>query len=45
LETLRKYLAEELAKGFIEDGSSPYTSPTFYIPKKDKGEYRLVVDY
>jgi hypothetical protein len=45
LETLHKYLAEELAKGFIEDGSSPYTSPTFYIPKKDKGEYRLVVDY
>jgi hypothetical protein len=45
LETLRTYLAEELAKGFIEDGSSPYTSPTFYIPKKDKGEYRLVVDY
>ena len=45
LETLRKYLTEELAKGFIEDGSSPYTSPTFYIPKKDKGEYCLVVDY
>jgi hypothetical protein len=45
LETLHKYLAEELAKGFIEDGSSPYTSLTFYIPKKDKGEYRLVVDY
>jgi hypothetical protein len=45
LETLRKYLTEELAKGFIEDGSSPYTSLTFYIPKKDKGEYCLVVDY
>jgi hypothetical protein len=45
LETLRKYLADELAKGFIEDGNSPYTSPTFFIPKKDKGEYRLVVDY
>jgi hypothetical protein len=45
LETLRKYLAEELAKGFIEDGSLPYISPTFYIPKKDKGEYCLVVDY
>jgi hypothetical protein len=45
LETLHKYLAEELAKGFIEDGNSPYTSPTFYIPKKDKGEYHLVVDY
>jgi hypothetical protein len=39
LETLHKYLADELAKGFIEDGSSPYTSPTFFIPKKDKGEY------
>src|SRR5579863_4023863 len=39
LETLRKYLAEELEKGSIVDGSSPYTSPTFYIPKKEKGEY------
>src|SRR5579863_2102276 len=45
LETLCKYLTEELEKGFIVDGSSPYTSPTFYIPKKDKGEYRLVIDY
>jgi hypothetical protein len=45
LETLCKYLADELAKGFIEDGSSLYTSPTFFIPKKDNGEYRLVVDY
>ena len=45
LETLCKYLAEELEKGFIVDGNSPYTSPTFYIPKKDKGEYRLVVNY
>jgi hypothetical protein len=45
LETLHKYLAKELAKGFIEDSSSPYTSPTFYIPKKDKGKYCLVVDY
>jgi hypothetical protein len=45
LETLCKYLAEELAKGFIKDGSSPYTSPTFYILKKDKGEYCLVADY
>src|SRR5579863_6403184 len=43
--TLHKYLAEELEKGFIVDGSSPYTSPMFYIPKKDKGEYWLVVDY
>jgi hypothetical protein len=42
---LRKYLVEELIKGFIEDGSSPYMSPTFYIPKKDKGEYCLMVDY
>src|SRR5579863_10373323 len=45
LETLHKYLAEELKKGFIMDGNSPYTSPMFYIPKKDKGEYWLVIDY
>ena len=45
LETLCKYLLEELEKGFIEDRNSAYTSPTFYILKKDKGKYRLVVDY
>ena len=45
LETLHKYLSEELEKGFIKDRNSTYTSPTFYIPKKDKGKYRLVVDY
>ena len=45
LKTLHKYLLEELEKGFIEDRNSPYASPIFYIPKKDKGEYRLVVDY
>ena len=39
LKTLRKYLSEELEKGFIEDGNSAYTLPTFYIPKKDKGKY------
>jgi hypothetical protein len=45
LETLCTYLAEELTKGFIKDGSSSYTSPTFYISKKDKREYCLMVDY
>jgi hypothetical protein len=45
LETLCKYLTKELFKGFIKDGSSLYISPTFYILKKDKGEYCLMVDY
>ena len=38
-------ILEELEKGFIEDRNSAYISPTFYIPKKDKGKYCLVVDY
>ena len=45
LKTLCKDLSEELKKGFIKDGNSAYMSPTFYILKKDKGEYRLMVDY
>ena len=41
---LRKWLDEELAKGFIRPSKSPYPSPTFLIDKKD-GNYRVVQDY
>ena len=41
---LRKWLDEELAKGFIRPSKSPYPSPTFLIDKKN-GDYRVVQDY
>jgi len=44
-EMLCKFLDEELDKGFIEEGLSLYTSPVFFIAKKDSKEKRLVVDY
>jgi len=44
-ETLKKFLAEELDKGFIEEAASPYMSPVFFIHKKDSPVKRLVVDY
>jgi len=44
-ETLKKFLSEEIDKGYIEETSSPYTSPVFFINKKDSAEKRLVVDY
>jgi hypothetical protein len=44
-ETLKKYLAEELDKGFIEPSSSPFTSPIFFRDKKDSDEKRLIIDY
>jgi hypothetical protein len=37
-EALRKYLDEELEKGFIVEGASPYTSPVFFIAKKESSE-------
>jgi len=44
-ETLKKFLSEEVDKGYIEETASPYTSPVFFINKKDSAEKRLVVDY
>ena len=32
-------------EGKIEDGMSAWSSPSFPVPKKRPGEYRLVVDY
>ena len=45
LKTLKEYLAEQLEKKYIEPGGSQYTSPVFFIGKKDSQEKRLVVDY
>lgn len=41
---LRKYLDENLAKGFIRPSKSPARSPVLFVPKKDGG-LRLCVDY
>ena len=45
MEELRKNLEKDHAKGFIKDGSSPYTTPMFFIPKKDTKELWMIVDY
>jgi len=44
-DILRKFLAEEEEKGYIKQGSSPYTAPVFFIGKKDSEELRPVMDY
>ena len=44
LEALKKYLDEELAKGFIRPSKSPAAAPIFFVKKKS-GELRPVVDY
>jgi hypothetical protein len=41
---LRKWLDEELDKGFIRPLKSPYPCPTFLIEKKN-GDYRVVQNY
>lgn len=43
-EELRKYVEENLAKGFIRPSKSPVGSPIFFVKKKD-GTLRPVVDY
>ncbi|SYW82085.1 uncharacterized protein UHO2_00570 [Ustilago hordei] len=44
MSELRKYLDENLAKGFIRPLKSPARSPVLFVPKKDGG-LRLCVDY
>ena len=44
LEALRKWLDENLAKGFIRPSSSPAASPILFVKKKDSS-LRLCVDY
>ena len=43
-EALRKWLDEELRKGYITKSKSPYTSLFFFIKKKD-GKLQPVQDY
>lgn len=44
LETLSKWLDENLAKGFIRASTSPAGAPILFVKKKN-GELRLCVDY
>ncbi len=44
LETLRNYLDENLAQGWIRPLTSSTSAPVFFILKKD-GSLRLCVDY
>lgn len=44
LETLRRYLDDALAKGWIRHSTSPAGAPVLFVPKKD-GTLRLCVDY
>ena len=44
-EDMRKLLNEFIKLGWIEPPDSEWASPSFILPKKEKGEWRLVVDY
>jgi len=44
-DILRKFLMEEEEKGYIRQGSSPYTAPVFFVGKKDSEELWPVMDY
>ena len=41
----KKLLAEFIERGWIEPSNSEWASPAVIVPKKEKGEWRLVVDY
>src|SRR6266702_2697484 len=43
-EALSEFVKEQLAKGYIRPSKSPYSSPFFFIKKKD-GKLRPVQDY
>ena len=43
-EAVRKFLNDELEKGYICESKSPYTSSFFFVRKKD-GKLQLVQDY
>ena len=44
-EAMKKLLAEFIERGWIEPSDSEWASPAFIGPQKEKGEWRLVVDY
>jgi transposase InsO family protein len=44
LEEVKRYLIENLDKGFIEPSQAPYASPVLFVKKKD-GSLRFCIDY
>ena len=44
-EAMRKLLMEFIERGWIERSDSEWASPSFIVPKKEKGDWKLVVDY
>ena len=44
-EAMKKLLAEFIERGWIEPSDSAWASPAFIVPKKEKGEWRWVIDY
>ena len=44
-KAMKKLLAEFIERGWIEPSDYEWTSPAFIVPKKEKGEWRLLVDY
>ena len=44
-EAMKKLWGEFIERGWIEPSDSEWASPAFIVPKKEKGEWRLVVDY
>src|SRR6201984_1223656 len=44
-QTLKEFIEKELEKGYISEAASPYTSPVFFIAKKNTSEKQLVIDY
>ena len=44
LKALRKYLTENLAKGFIEPSQAPYASPVLFV-KKPNRSLRFYIDF
>ena len=44
-KAMKKLLAQFIERGWIEPSNSEWASPAFIVPKREKGEWRLVVDY
>ena len=44
-EAMKKLLAEFIERGWIQPSDSEWASQAFILPKKEKGEWSLVVDY
>ena len=42
---MKKHFKEIMERGWIQPSDSEWASPAFIVPKKEKGEWRLVVHY